>query len=306
MAALLFAISAAVTVTLVLFLALSRREDVFRARLRGLSTLHHDEEQTDFSVPFLERILYPLTESVADRVISILPPGLAQRMNNMLIQAGDPMKFSQFVGIWILVFAVFGVGGAFLLFSSGMLGQPLGFLLLAVLLVIAAYLPYSFLNTAARRRKKLIFKALPDAMDLITTSVEAGLGLDAALSKVAEKSEGPLAIELGRALREMALGKSRKEALEDMSARTQVPELQAFVGAVIQAEQLGVALAQVLRVQADRLRVIRRQKAQEQAMQAPVKMVFPLVFGVLPTLLMIVLGPAAIEIISNGGLSGSG
>lgn len=302
--ALLIAISAALTVTLFLFAALSRREDVFRTRLQGLSAYREGEERTDFSVPFLERVLYPLTDSLAGKIISLLPPGLAQRMSQTLVQAGDPMKFRQFVGVWIVIFGVFGVGGSFMLATTGMLGGAIGFLLLGVLLVVAAYLPYSFLNTAAKRRKKLIFKALPDAMDLITTSVEAGLGLDAALSKVAEKSEGPLAIELGRALREMALGKARKEALEDMSDRTQVPELQAFVGAVIQAEQLGVALAQVLRVQADRLRVIRRQKAQEQAMQAPVKMVFPLVFGVLPTLLMIVLGPAGITIIAEGGLSG--
>ena len=304
--ALLVAISAAVTATLLIFAALSRRDDVFKARLRGLAAFGHDEDRPDFSVPFLERVLYPLTDSLAGRIISLLPPGLAQRMSKTLVQAGDPMKFRQFIGVWLVVFGVFAVGGTFMLATAGMLGKPLGFAMLAVLLVVAAYLPYSFLNTAAKRRKKLIFKALPDAMDLITTSVEAGLGLDAALSKVAEKGDGPLPIELGRALREMALGKSRREALEDMSDRTQVPELQAFVGAVIQAEQLGVALAQVLRVQADRLRVIRRQKAQEQAMQAPVKMVFPLVFGVLPTLLMIVLGPAAIEIITNGGLSGGG
>jgi tight adherence protein C len=302
----LVAISAAATVTLFLFAALTTRESIFRERLRGLATHDPAQDSTDFSIPFLERVLYPLTDSFAERIISLLPPGMAQRLNSKLIQAGEPMKFGQFMVIWLLVFGLFGVGGTFVLVASGLLAEPYGIPMLIVLLVVAAYLPYSFLNTSAQRRKRLIFKALPDAMDLITTSVEAGLGLDAALSKVAEKSNGPLAIELGKALREMALGKSRKEALEDMSERTQVPELQAFVGAIIQAEQLGVSLAQVLRVQADRLRVIRRQKAQEQAMQAPVKMVFPLVFGVLPTLLMVVLGPAVIKIVSNGGLSGGG
>ena len=300
---LLTAICAAVTMTLLVFAALSRREDVFRARLQALATQTPSGEQTDFSMPFLERVLYPLTDNLAGRVISLLPPGWAQRMNKALIEAGEPVTFRQFVGIWILVFGSIGLGGLFLVASTGYLASPLGLPLLAVLLLVAAVLPYSFLNTAGKRRQKLIFKALPDAMDLITTSVEAGLGLDAALSKVAEKGNGPLGIELGRALRQIALGKSRREALEEMSQRTQVPELQAFVGAVIQAEQLGVSLAQVLRVQADRLRVIRRQKAQEQAMQAPVKMVFPLVLLVLPTLLMVILGPAAIKFM-EGGLTG--
>ncbi|HEX5939276.1 MAG TPA: type II secretion system F family protein [Dehalococcoidia bacterium] len=300
---LLTAICAAVTMTLLVFAALSRREDVFRARLQALATQTPSGEQADFSMPFLERVLYPLTDNLAGRVISLLPPGWAQRMNKALIEAGEPVTFRQFVGIWILVFGSIGLGGLFLVVSTGYLANPLGLPLLAVLLLVAAVLPYSFLNTAGKRRQKLIFKALPDAMDLITTSVEAGLGLDAALSKVAEKGNGPLGIELGRALRQIALGKSRREALEEMSQRTQVPELQAFVGAVIQAEQLGVSLAQVLRVQADRLRVIRRQKAQEQAMQAPVKMVFPLVLLVLPTLLMVILGPAAIKFM-EGGLTG--
>jgi tight adherence protein C len=170
------AISAAVTVTLLVSATLTRREDVFRARLRSLAAFSEDEDRTDFSIPFLERVLYPLTDSLADRIISLLPPGLAQRMSNTLVQAGDPMKFRNFIGIWMVVFAAFGLGGAFLLAAAGMLAEPLGFLLLAVTLVIAAYLPYSFLSTAARRRKKLILKALPDAMDLITTSVEGGVG----------------------------------------------------------------------------------------------------------------------------------
>jgi tight adherence protein C len=303
---LVVAICAAITVALLCFALLSRREDTFRTRLRSMATYDPDDNRIDFSMPFIERVLYPLTEGAVDRFVSILPPGLAARMSRLLITAGEPVKFRSFMGIWLAVVVIFGLGGAFILATSGLLASSFGPLMLIGLLLIAAILPYSFINTAAKRRQKQIFKSLPDAMDLVTTSVEAGLGLDAALAKIADKSDTPLSMEIGRALREMALGRARRDALQDMADRTQVPELQTFVGALIQAEQMGVSLAQVLRVQSDQLRVRRRQKAQEQAMQAPVKMVFPLVFGVFPTLMMIILGPAVITMIQNGGFSGGG
>jgi tight adherence protein C len=298
------AISAALTVSFSLIFFLARRDDLFRERLRSMTTWDPDDDRPNFSIPFLERVLYPLTESLSDRIISWLPAGVADRLNSLLIVAGEPIKFRSLMLLWVAVIAFFGLGGSFLIISSGGLSGPLGLIAIAGLLAISAVLPYSYINTMAKRRKKLIFKALPDGMDLITTSVEAGLGLDAAIAKVAEKRNNALAVELARALREMALGRARREALQDMAERTQVPELQTFVGSLVQAEQLGVSLAQVLRVQADQLRVRRRQKAQEQAMQAPVKMVFPLVFGIFPTLLMVILGPAVITFVQNGGLSG--
>ncbi|MEX2236486.1 MAG: type II secretion system F family protein [Dehalococcoidia bacterium] len=301
---LLVAAFACITVTLLLFALLGRREDTFRQRLRGMSTYDPDDRRVDYSMPFLERVLYPLTEGLVDRVISILPAGMSARINRMLITAGEPMKFRKFIAMWLVVFVLFGGGGTFALATTGVLSSGFGPLIVLGLLVVSAFLPYSFINTTAKRRRKLIFKALPDSMDLITTSVEAGLGLDAALAKVAEKSQSVLAEELGRALREMAIGRSRREALQEMAERADVPELLTFVGAVIQAEQMGVSLAQVLRVQSEQLRIRRRQKAQEQAMQAPVKMVFPLVFGVFPTLMMIILGPAAITLISGNGIGG--
>lgn len=301
---LLIAICAAVSVSLLLIALLSRREDVFRERLRSISTYDPDDNQPNFSLPFLERVLYPLTEGFVDRAVSLMPPGLATRMNQRLVVAGDPMPFRRFVLLWAGIIFLFAAGGLFVLVSMGFWGSPMGLAGLLLVVVIAAVLPYSFVNTAAKRRKKVILKSMPDAMDLVTTSVEAGLGLDAALGKVAEKADNPLSVELGRALREMALGRSRRDALEDMANRTEVEELQTFVGAVIQAEQLGVSLAQVLRIQSDQLRVRRRQRAQEAAMQAPIKMVFPLVFGVFPTLMLVIIGPAVVTVIKNGGLGG--
>jgi tight adherence protein C len=151
-----------------------------------------------------------------------------------------------------------------------------------------------------------VVKSLPDALDLLTICVEAGLGFDAAMKKVAEKWDNELARAFQRALREMQLGKIRREALRDMADRMQVPDLDSFVGTVIQSEQLGVSMAKVLRIQSDDMRVKRRQWAQEQATKAPVKMLLPLVFLIFPTILVILLAPAVLMIISSGALSAMG
>ena len=146
------------------------------------------------------------------------------------------------------------------------------------------------------QRRNQIIKSLPDSFDLITTCVEAGLGLDGALARVAEKVEGPFADELSRMLREISLGKMRRDALRELGERTGVPDLVSFVNAVIQAEEMGSSVGIVLRVQAEQLRIRRRQRAEKQAYQAPIKMIFPLVLCIFPTLFIVILGPAVITI----------
>jgi tight adherence protein C len=162
-------------------------------------------------------------------------------------------------------------------------------------------LPYVWLINRIRHRRAVITKSLPDSFDLVTTCVEAGLGLDAALARVAEKVEGPFAEELSRTLREVGMGRMRRDALRELGERTGVPDLITFVNAVIQAEQMGTGIGQVLRVQSDQLRLRRRQRAEEMANQAPVKMVFPLVLCIFPTLFMVILGPAAINLYGTLG-----
>ena len=162
--------------------------------------------------------------------------------------------------------------------------------------VLGFLMPFWIVRSRAKQRQHAIIKSLPDAFDLITTCVEAGLGLDAALARVAEKVEGPFAQELTRALRDIALGKSRRDALKELGARTNVADLVQFTNAVVQAEAMGSSIGTVLRVQAEQLRVKRRQRAEEAAYKAPVKMLFPLVLCIFPTLFIVILGPAVITI----------
>jgi tight adherence protein C len=163
-------------------------------------------------------------------------------------------------------------------------------------LVLGFMMPKIWLDNRTRLRQKAILKSLPDAFDLITTCVEAGLGLEAALGRVAEKVQGPFGEELTVMLHDIALGKLRRDALREVAERTGVPDLTSFINAVIQAETMGTSIAAVLRVQADQMRVKRRQRAEQEAQAAPIKMMFPLVLFIFPTMFIVILGPACISI----------
>jgi len=161
------------------------------------------------------------------------------------------------------------------------------------------FMPAIWLGSRIRSRQSEIVKALPDALDLLTICVEAGLGFDAAISKITEKWEDPLAMEFGRVIQEIQLGKLSREALRDMSDRMDVPDVTTFIAAVVQAQQLGVSMSKVLRIQSDQMRMRRRQRAEEKAHQAPVKMLFPMAFLIFPALFIVLLGPAVILIIES-------
>ena len=171
--------------------------------------------------------------------------------------------------------------------------------------VLAGYtVPEFWLGGRVKKRQKDILLQIPDALDLLTISVRAGLGFDGALGKVVEKLKGPLTEEFRRALAEIRVGKPRRDALRDIVPRTEVPALTNFIGAIIQAEQLGVSISKVLQVQSEQLRIERRQRAEEMAAKAPIKMLFPLVGCIFPSLFIVILGPAIILIII--GLGGAG
>lgn len=297
----LLPITVSLSVTFFVYAVLGRRGQTVRDRLRALRPDHYPDEGPDFSLPFLERAVYPAVEGLLNVGISLMPPGLLDRLNRRLMTAGSPISLRGLLVVWFGLPLALGALVLVLLVVSGLIVEPAGVFFLFVVMGVGAMLPYLWLTSTIRGRQRAILKILPDAMDLVTTSVEAGLGLDAALSRMADRIGGPLAEELSRALREMAMGRLRRDALEEMGQRMGVEELITFINAVIQAEQMGVSLGHVLRVQSDQLRVRRRQRAEEEAQRAPVKMIFPLVLGVFPALLIVILGPAAIQLFQNLG-----
>jgi tight adherence protein C len=199
---------------------------------------------------------------------------------------------------------IVGAGVGFLLFVfPGLIKLPLGINFLMVIAGggIGFMAPEFWLGGRIKKRQKAILLAIPDALDLLTISVRAGLGFDGALGKVVEKLKGPLTDEFRRALAEIRVGKARRDALRDIIPRTEVPALSNFIGAIIQAEQLGVSISKVLQVQSEQLRIERRQRAEEMAAKAPIKMLFPLVGCIFPSLFIIILGPALILIMQGLG-----
>ena len=255
-------------------------------------------DEVDLEVPFVERVLRPGVEGISQAFGSVLPQSVLANIQTQLIMAGNKMTLNAFVTFWAICLVVC-VGMALMLIVAAPmpLFQKLGISLFFV--VFGWMLPRTWLRGQMKARQKLIIKALPDSLDLVTTCVEAGLGLDAALARVAEKTEGPFAEELRRMLRDVAMGKLRRDALTELHERVGVEELTNFINSIIQAEQLGVGIAQVLRVQSDQLRTKRRQRAEKSAHEAPIKMLFPLVLFIFPAFMIVILGPAIIRIATN-------
>ncbi|MCW2775119.1 MAG: type secretion system protein, partial [Nocardioides sp.] len=224
----------------------------------------------------------------------------AERIRHRLDLAGNPAGWTVdrvLSGTVLGATAGLVVSGAFALLLD--LALPFAVLLVVAGAVLGFFSPGLYLYQRTYDRSERIRRDLPDAIDLLTISVEAGLGFDAAVQQVARNTEGPLADELARVLREMQLGQGRAAALRALAERTEVAELRSFVGAMVQADTLGIPIAQVLRVQSAEIRVKRRQHAEEKAQQVPVKMTVPLIFCILPCLFVVVLGPAVLNIMDT-------
>jgi len=245
--------------------------------------------------PLGARVLGPMGQAIGRKLASLLPSRWLRYIDHRLVQAGQPVTPTGFLFATFLVEGVMLAFGLTLALSAGGLAGK-GFLLLLGVGGFGLLLPRIWLENRVKHRQKQILKSLPDAFDLITTCVEAGLGLDAALAKVSEKVDGPFAEELALTLREISLGKLRRDALHEMGDRTGVRDLIMFINAIVQAESMGTSIAAVLRVQAETMRTRRRQRAEQSAQQAPVKMVFPLVLCIFPTLFIIILGPAGMTL----------
>jgi tight adherence protein C len=299
---LLVAGAAAVAVLMIAFgLAGTRQEDPLKARLSQLGQMTaKDLQELELQQPFFDRTIRPLAGRLSGTVARITSSSFSERTEKRLAMAGNPgdMKVADWLGIKAIATGIFG-GIFFLLF--GILGGDLvqGTLLGLVGAGIGYMAPEFWLGGRVKKRQKAILLQIPDALDLLTISVRAGLGFDAALGKCVEKMKGPLIDEFRRALAEVRVGKARREALRDIVPRTEVQPLTNFIGAIIQAEQLGVSISKVLQVQSEQLRIERRQRAEEQAAKAPIKMLFPLVGCIFPSLFVVILGPALILIMQN-------
>ena len=252
----------------------------------------------DASAGFGQRVLRPMALNIGNRFNRMLPSTMSDRIEGAIIQAGLKISTGQFMLIVGVTMGALPLLMVVLLAAGGTSVTTL-FIYYAILLAMGAYMPRFWLLGRIKKRKKAIWRSLPDAFDLITASVEAGLGIDAAFNRVIEKVKGPFAEELTRTMREISVGRSRREALTDLTERTGVEELRSLINAVIQAEAMGISIGAVIRVQTGVLRVKRRQKAEEQAFKAPVKMVFPLVLFIFPSIMIVIGGPAVIQV-KNG------
>lgn len=251
--------------------------------------------------PFLQRVVAPLSGSLAGSVVQLTPASLRRAVDKKLAVAGG-----SFGGLGTDGFLVMSGFLALTLATSGgaislLRGVPAGRMTMIVLLGMVAgiFLPMLLLNRKIKNRKTSIQKALPDVLDLLTVSIEAGLGFDGALVKLSEKMKGPLVDEFSRTLQEMRIGVTRREALRGLGERCDVPDLSLFISAMVQADQLGVSVGNVLRVQSAAMRQRRRQYAQERAMKAPVKMLIPLVIFIFPSIFVVLIGPAGIRVVER-------
>lgn len=282
----------------VLDLAFSDDTHVAR-RLKGLSDFEISQarEAQPLLAPFRERVIAPLAGALAHGARGLWPADYRARVERLLERGGNPHGID---ATRFLTSKILGATGAVSLVLVGAIvggwsvfGTVVGVLGAGAL---AFFGPDWWLASVIGSRQHQIVRELPDMLDMLTISVEAGLGFDAALAKLVKNSRGPLAMEFGRALQEIQVGASRKEALRSMAERVDVPELSAFTAAIIQADIFGISVAQVLRTQSAEMRLRRRQRAEEQAQKLPVKMVLPLVLCLLPSTMLVVAGPAVIRI----------
>jgi tight adherence protein C len=276
----------------------------FEQRVERLKAAESQTTDEQLSQPFAQRVLLPIGEKLAVLFRRFTPAEMNDRTEKRLVMAGlyPRVTSTQLMGMCWFSAAACTVLVVTLLISFGVmskelpLNDPWNIVGLALALVGGHMLPQFILGRRVSRRQEEILLALPYAIDILSISVEAGMGFDAAVGYTMRKLKGPLAEEFAKTLNEIRLGKPRLEALEGLGSRTGVEELKIFITAVVHASRLGGSITNTLRIQADSMRVRRRQRAQEKAMKAPVKMVFPLVLFIFPVLFIVILGPAMISI----------
>jgi tight adherence protein C len=286
-------------------------EDPLQARLAEFSQRGEavSLDDIELSQPFVERVIYPILRRLGEISTRATPQNQLQEISRKLELSGKagwidaPMFFAlHFVGAVVLGGLALAV---FVLPTAVHQELPMAILYSMIGAALGYFFPDLWLGQEIRSRQLEIRKAMPDALDLLTICVEAGLGFDAAMSNVAEKWENQLSLAFARAIREIQLGKVRRDALKSMADRIDLPEMTSFVAAVIQSEQLGVSMAKVLRIQADQMRMRRRQYAEELAHQAPVKMLLPMIAFIFPSIFIVLLTPAILTIMRTPVFGGT-
>ncbi|RKQ33253.1 type II secretion system F family protein [Oceanobacillus halophilus] len=299
-----------ITIILLIYGLLKWRQEKRRAiqnRITAVFQMNEVEterflEPTDEmkKLSFSKRIIAPIWKKIVRSYKSNLSNEKKEKIEMNLLQAGNPFGMSAVefrivqASLYIILPIIFGL-------YSFLLQPSTGVILLFILggFAVASYVPSYYLKQKAKARNKKALQELPDFIDLLTVSIEAGLGFDSALSKVVSKKDGVLSREFQRSLEEMRLGKTRKEALSGVRERIFIDDVKSLIGSIIQAEQLGIGMVQVLNVQSSEIREKRKQRAEEQAMKAPIKMLFPLVLFIFPSLFVVLLGPAIIGLIDT-------
>ena len=293
-------VAVGLAIGLALYAVLSQAEEkaVVRASLRQLEDYEVESvREQELLAPLKDRAIAPILNGLTSLGNRFTPVGYAQDIRKKLVTAGkaDQESYDRFMAVRVVTIVLAPIA-AYLAFQYSPVG---GFGRLVLTLLAAAVLvvgPDSVLNRQVEARQYEIRRKLPDVMDLLTISVEAGLGFEQALDRTVAAVPGPLTEEFSRMLGEVRAGATRADAMRALDARTNVPEIRSFVLAILQADTFGVSIGRVLRAQADEMRIKRRQLAQERAAKAPVKMLVPMVFCIFPALFVVVLGPAALNI----------
>jgi tight adherence protein C len=275
-------------------------EDPLTARLAEYSQRGEavSLEEIELSQPFSQRVIMPIMRRLGEISSRFTPQHVVEQTRIRLELAGNPGRIdaSTFLVLHFVAAGLFG-GIVFLLsLFSKTFSLPIELVIVLAFTLLGYFFPDLWIRTKINSRQKQVRKAMPDALDLLTICVEAGLGFDAAMSKVNEKWDNELSLAFGRVIREIQLGKLRRDALRDMSDRLGLAEMTSFVAAVIQSEMLGVSMAKVLRIQSDQMRVKRRQHAEEEAHKAPIKMIFPMGLFIFPALMIVLLTPAGLRL----------
>jgi len=275
-----------------------RNRRIVNARLEKIAKEDLKNADNELSQPLFARFIRPALDSVSRAVLRITPKEIVSAYEKKVLTAGNPYGLSvkgwiniQIIMILCLPLMTVAIGYYRHAETRTML------FICAVEIGIGLIFPQLILSKCTAQRQKKVTNSLPDTIDLLTVSVEAGLGFDGALSRVIEKMPGPLSYEFENVLQEIKVGKSKKEALKDMANRICVPDVTTFVSSIVQAEQFGVSIGNVLRIQSEQMRQKRRQRAQEKAMRAPVKMLIPMVLFIFPTLFAVLMGPVVIRML---------